>query len=371
MNRVVVLVLLSCLGCKSENALSVDFRTDLVAGLELSEVTVSQVGGSDEILTRFEVRPETPVLRGVRIARIEGLPAGEQTLVARLIGPTGTRIAERRVVAQVRGETVFTMVFTRDCLSVTCPGELQCINGECAPPGCSPEHPELCGDTLCVAALDCAPSTTSCAAAACENGLCFLEPVAGACDVTEACLPGVGCVPRDMPDASAPDAGVPDASAPDAGVPDAGVRDAGTDTRDAGTDAGVPDAGAGRAACCTAWCRDGDRFDGTTYALEAYVASAPGCTSSTGCTCTASALIATSWTVVSGDICDTHDFATSCPGGCDGTQCGIIAITGRLDGATGVCTCEGTIEGRTQDIWDSNCPENADFDSEFVTICPP
>lgn len=353
-------MLLSCLACGSENALSVDFRTDLVAGLELSEVAISRVGGSDEIVTRFEVRAETPVLRGVRIARFEGLPEGEQALVARLIGPTGTRLAERRVVAQVRGETVFTMVFTRDCLSVTCPGELQCLNGECVPPGCSPEHPELCGDTLCSAAVDCAPSTASCAAAACENGLCLLEPVAGACAATEACVPEVGCVSRDLPDAGSSDAGTRDAGPSDAGTPDIGAPDTGT-----------PDTGTERAACCTAWCQDGDRFDGTTYDLEPYVASAPGCTSSTGCTCTTSAVIANNWTVVSGDICDTHDFATSCPGDCDGSQCGTIAITGRLDVSTGVCTCEGTTEGRTQDIWDSNCAENADSDSSFPTLCPP
>ena len=117
MNRALVLALGLCTACGSEHALTVDLTSDLVAGLELGEVTLARMdsGGAEELM-RLAVRADTPLRRGVRVARFEGLESGEYTLLARLFAPNGTRIAERRVVAVVEGETVFTMVFTRSCL---------------------------------------------------------------------------------------------------------------------------------------------------------------------------------------------------------------------------------------------------------------
>jgi hypothetical protein len=148
----------------------------------------------------------------------------------------------------------------------------------------------------------------------------------------------------------------------------------------AAADVSAPDAGAGsspRAACCTAWCQDDNRFGpGEELPSEAYYASdytmTPVCSSSTGCTCTVAAWIANTWTIVTGDVCDAHNFATSCPsGGCDGTQCPVIAIEGRWDAATDSCTCVGRAltGGLTQDIWSSTCEEN-DNNRSFLEACP-
>ncbi len=170
-----------------------------------------------------------------------------------------------------------------------------------------------------------------------------------------------------MADAS----GGPDTSMPDgSSTPDA---DASADASEM-TDTGPVDSGAtaSRAACCTAWCQDADRFGGSTVASEAYTASRTGCTSSTGCTCAVSAAIATTWTVITGDICDAHDFAMSCPGTCDGSQCNEVEISGRFVSSSEECVCVGRdiVSGLTQDVWSSQCVENSSA-TPFESACPP
>lgn len=147
----------------------------------------------------------------------------------------------------------------------------------------------------------------------------------------------------------------------------------------AATDSGPSDGGLRpRQACCTAWCQDDDRFGpGSTVDSEGFIASAAGCSSTTGCTCAVSAWIASTWTVVTGGICDAHDFATSCPGSCDGTQCPVVDITGRLSAVGSTCTCVGAARpimtggpaGPAEDVWDSDCAENAGTVT-FLEACP-
>lgn len=218
--RAVFLLALLLTACGDEgSALSVDLRTDFVAGVELAEVDLTLL--SPDALDRVEsytVRPDAPLLSGVRVARFEELAPGAYTLRARLFGPDGGRLLERRVNVNVRGETVTTVPVTRACLNVTCDeaGATECLNGMCVPPGCTEETPELCGTTLCREAADCPASTAACAAPACAEGACFLVPIEDACASGEFCVPDVGCVTR-----------------PDAG--DAGAGDAGRDAGDSST----------------------------------------------------------------------------------------------------------------------------------------
>lgn len=125
---------------------------------------------------------------------------------------------------------------------------------------------------------------------------------------------------------------------------------------------------------CSDWCLHEDILG--WYAnnpLDSYTASDytfdPNCSSSTGCPCTLSAMIANTWTIVTGNICDSHNFNDNC-GSCDGTQCDAMQATifSQWDSVAGICTCSATANGITKDVWDSNCAENDYFPVIFTDV---
>lgn len=237
MLRTLPVTLILCLSCASsgDGVVYIDVRSDFVGGIEVGQVTVlGEMGPMLGLTSTVSVDGSTPLLRGFRAARFDGLSAGNLAITARLLSPDGTLVAERRAVATVREDSVFTVVFTRSCQSVSCPttGATECVSGACVPPECSPENLEACGPSVCSSSSECPASATPCASALCEAGACFQRPVEGACARGESCVPDRGCVPQPDPN----DAGAPiDAGAPvDSGAsPDARLSD-----RD---DDGVPD----------------------------------------------------------------------------------------------------------------------------------
>ncbi len=160
-----------------------------------------------------------------------------------------------------------------------------------------------------------------------------------------------------------------------AGLIDAAVSLDGSEIVDAGAspDAEAVDAGmSARELCCTTWCQDDNRFGpGATVASEGYIATEGECSSSTGCTCAVSAWIASTWTVVTGNVCDAHNFWENSEVDCDGSQCPVVSIRGRLDALTDECVCVGksNVPVLEEDVWSSTCVEN-EGSQPFLSACP-
>ncbi len=181
MTRLTKLLLLTALvACSGDDpSLLVDLRTDLVPGIEFDSVTVELLGDDFDVSQTHDVSPTGDYLRGVRVGAFENLSSSRRTARARLFDRDGRRIGEREVTIEINGDTVVTIVFTRSCLAVTCPGDgdasrTACHNGMCVEPECSPENPDACGETNCTDASDCPAPTADCAEAVCLAGFMLL-----------------------------------------------------------------------------------------------------------------------------------------------------------------------------------------------------
>ena len=189
-------MLLAIVGCgEGSSSLRVDFRTDLVAELELSRVNVTLDGalGRSVSIVRGQ-----DLVEGIVLTNYDSVARGQHRVQADLFASDGRAIGQRAVEVVVRDTTLVTLVFTRSCVSVSCPDaeRPECVNGRCVAPGCSPENPEACGESLCESAAMCDAPVASCAEAICTaDHLCLQRPMAGGCDSMEVCLPDEGCAP--------------------------------------------------------------------------------------------------------------------------------------------------------------------------------
>jgi hypothetical protein len=242
--RAWLLVVVLAAGCtEPPGEVLVDLRTDLVPLRELGSVR-TELGARRET---FVARSIDDFLRGVRIAELGGVARGPQRLRVSLLGPAGDAVLVRDLTVEVNGRVVVTVVMTRSCLGVACPGpgdppsHEACFGGRCVDPGCSAERPEACGTEDCNVDLECLGA--SCEVGTCRDATCFFVPDDDRCDVGERCIAGTGCV------ALGPDAGPSDSGPPDGGPPDAPAdapRDAGPPPLD---DTACDDVHAGAIVC--------------------------------------------------------------------------------------------------------------------------
>ncbi|MFK7989422.1 MAG: hypothetical protein AB8I08_25625 [Sandaracinaceae bacterium] len=100
------------------------------------------------------------------------------------------------VQLELEGDTVSTVVVTRDCANVVCEGGEQCRAGVCVSPECSPERPDLCPEPECASDTDCAAGLDVCAVARCASGVCLTGQDAASCGAGEVCNPFDGCIPE-------------------------------------------------------------------------------------------------------------------------------------------------------------------------------
>ena len=242
----------ACAGSKG-NELSVDVRTDYVAGIEFDAVWVRVDAQPWE--TRAARQTENFV-RGQRVADIGGLGNGRQQVFVQLrLGET--MVAERDVPVDISGDLAITVIFSRDCEGVTCAGELSaCVGGRCVNPECTPETPESCPADACTSDSACPSTSPSCLRPTCSVGVCLYADD-GTCGAGQYCDPTMGCRPRptDM------DMGPPDLG-PDSGPPDLGV--------DFGQDFGP--------GCAGVFC-EAFEYCSSTLTCEPY----PGCLTSDEC----------------------------------------------------------------------------------------
>lgn len=192
------MVVLAALGCGDDDTveLSVDLRTDFVAGAEFSGLRLELVG---EGLTETDVAEPQSYVDGRRVFDLEGLEPNERrTIALSLLDPTSAVVARREVLVEQRGDLAVTLVLTRDCASVSCPNEpgdaaTSCLGGRCVDPRCVEGDEEACLDPLCTSDAECTPMN-ACAAPVCNAGVCLYEGL-DACETGTYCDPARGCVP--------------------------------------------------------------------------------------------------------------------------------------------------------------------------------
>ncbi len=208
------LVLATAIGCggdAGQQVLAVDLRTDYVPGVEFASVRVElrkavpDAGGGRRVIQDVPVRLGDDFGKGKRLTDFPLSEGGTYALSATLLQLDGEEVASRSVRIQVRSGRTVTIVVTRSCAAVSCPGATDppeatsCLGGRCVSPDCTPETPERCGEPACTSPADC-PAPADCAEAICADGVCLLAPRAGACPTETWCHPERGCVALPMSD---------------------------------------------------------------------------------------------------------------------------------------------------------------------------
>ena len=216
----------------------VQLVSNMAPGREIDAADVVIATNGNTVGTGSLSIPSTASLgRPVRIASFVGLAGGRYDIAVTLRRGS-TTVQSRHVTRDVDGATVVTVLMTRECNGVMCPGAGDpsaeaCLGGRCVQPGCDEEHPELCPMPQCHTDADCAAmmTTVACAPERCSaSGTCFSRPDDGLCASGQLCDSLIGCV------SVGSDAGpLPS----DVGTSDMGQHDSGPPPMDAGHDGGV------------------------------------------------------------------------------------------------------------------------------------
>ncbi len=246
-------------GCGDDTgSLSVDLRTDLVAGDEFAHVQTQLARqpfgtGGESRQRELDVVTGLDFTRSVRVAEFTGVERGPQYLRVSALAADGSSVAQRDVTIDYGGDLALTVTITRSCRGVVCPGagdpttHTACYGGSCIDPSCRPEAMGMCTPPQCTRDDQCADGT-GCLRGRCSDGACLVATDDSQCAPDQRCTPAGTCIAAPPgTDAGPPrlDAGpVPrDAGGPpppsDAGSP-------GTDAGLPGTDAGPPRVDAGR-----------------------------------------------------------------------------------------------------------------------------
>jgi hypothetical protein len=186
--------------CKSSGvALSVDLRTDYLAGREFGSVVteVTPEGGSAQQSALPVQAPGPDFLEGSRIADFADLAEGALSVKVRIVSPTGATLVERLARVSVHGDYALTVVVSRSCAGVECPvpdGDPKlstCDRGQCVSPDCTPQNTGACGSAQCAYDADC-HAKVDCIAGRCIAGTCLFVPDDAKCGGT-VCDAKTGC----------------------------------------------------------------------------------------------------------------------------------------------------------------------------------
>lgn len=184
---------LSGCSCGEGTELLVDFRTDMIPGVEFDSIEV-RADGADAPPVSAAAGEDFASPR--RVATFDTLAPGVRMLQVQLF-LADRPLLRRRVHVELRGRTVVLVVITRDCRGVSCPGsgrvtDTECLGGRCVSPECIAGDPEACGPPECMAAGDCIAGA-DCIDPVCEQGVCLDLPRERACGAGEYCDPEAGC----------------------------------------------------------------------------------------------------------------------------------------------------------------------------------
>jgi len=218
-----LLAVLLASGCSDGgHELLVQVKTDLVPGIEFATVRAEAfTHGRQE----RDAMLNDDFIAGIRVAEYDGLASGDYVVQVELLDAMGAVVMARLTRLSLSSDYGLTVLMTRDCAGVTCPGSgdpataTACLGGRCVDETCSPEAPASCPAPECMADGDCA-ATAACATGRCIEGACFVDGDDTSCGAGSYCDVETGCAP--LP-------GVGDAGM-DTGVDDTGVGDTGGDT---------------------------------------------------------------------------------------------------------------------------------------------
>lgn len=198
---VVAAGLASPVACKSPtHSLSIDLRTDFQPGLEFLVVhTDVHAGGDAHQFDVPAVAGDATFATGRRIADLSSLPRGEVVVTIAIRQRNGTRV--RRIGRlNLTSDYAFTVVMTRSCDGVVCPGEESCVGGKCASPECIDLDVECTSKPppACTTDAEC-PVKVPCMRGKCDSGVCMMLAIPGSCGGGTVCDPKSGCVPPPPP----------------------------------------------------------------------------------------------------------------------------------------------------------------------------
>lgn len=185
---VVILSLLAAPACGDAVQLTVDVRTDWQPFVDFDavETEISRAPFEDGSPSsggrsvRTEVDGDDDYLAGQRVVELDDLDTGRVFVRVTLRNGAGAPVAQRVVDLELAESFALTVVLTRDCRTVTCPGSgdppglSECLNGRCVDPRCTTSSPEYCAAAVCVADADC-PAGAGCDDTRCEGGVCLCE----------------------------------------------------------------------------------------------------------------------------------------------------------------------------------------------------
>jgi len=186
------------MGCSGDElSLAIDLRTDFAGGIEFTTVrTRLEAFGVQE--REHTAMRGLPYLDGQRIGEFDGLAPGLRVVLVQLLDAEDRLVAERTVRLDQRSDFGITVLVTRDCANVSCPGADDdpsldtCIGGVCADPTCSERDRSSCPAAECMMDAECVPAT-SCATGRCASGVCVFARDDSMCAAGEFCNPERGC----------------------------------------------------------------------------------------------------------------------------------------------------------------------------------
>ncbi len=185
--------------CDSGLELSVDVKTDFVAGIEFNSVRLNLDG--EQVTRVYFERGEfsfgSDFAAGQRISDLEGLEPGRYRVQAELLRADNSLLIEREVAVELTQSLAIAIVISRDCSEAMCPGDgspgdISCLGGRCVDPECVTGFEEVCPDPECQGPSDC-PSIAECAIPICSAGVCFSVGDDVACGIGQYCNPERGC----------------------------------------------------------------------------------------------------------------------------------------------------------------------------------
>jgi hypothetical protein len=195
-----ILVAVLALGCETSRGVVVQLTSNMTPGREIdtARVELTPPTGAPRSID-VSLSAGRALGRPIRLGAFDGLAEGRYAISVTLL-LHGTVVQTRRVVRDVSRVVVVTVLMTRECNGVMCPGTgdpaaLECLGGRCVSPECDEEHPELCAMPECVADEDCTGGAIACAPESCSaSGACYARADDGLCPAGSTCDGERGCV---------------------------------------------------------------------------------------------------------------------------------------------------------------------------------
>ncbi|MEZ0310233.1 MAG: LDL receptor domain-containing protein [Myxococcota bacterium] len=181
--------------CESGDAVvaSVTLSTDFVPGYEFDEVRVEL----DDDVRAVDANVTAAFFFAAPVGQFFEVAPDREHRVVVALRSAGSTVAERTVAFTPSADVVVPVVLSRDCTEVVCGAADQCLGARCESEQCFGLEPSACLAPLCASDVDC-PALVACTRGVCTSGVCLQQRDDSSCGADERCLPGVGCMAREV-----------------------------------------------------------------------------------------------------------------------------------------------------------------------------